>query len=1027
MAQTDRAALVALYVVTNGTSWKNDENWRTESSLSLWHGVKVNDQGRVVDLSLGYNNLRGPIPPEIGDLVAMTGLYLKGNTLIGEIPASLGRLGNLSWLSLAENNLTGSIPKVLGTLSKMKSLDLVSNQLTGKTHLFAHCPIPPELGKLSQMVMINLWGNQLSGPIPPQLGDMSALTSLALDGNDLTGPIPPQLGRLAALERLSLSGNRLTGPIPKELGDLSRLKVLSLSKNSLTGPIPEELGALSKLKELSVGDNVLTGAIPLDVTKMKNLTTFEVGGNIGVSLPQGAQYPRTEFYKWMHREDLGGDLASAPAYRNVVPELEGSSTPFPTKEHQGVLLEAPVSSEGPDCLEFGDYADVLVERMTDPAAWPVGVGVYAQWGAGKSSLLQQIIDKLKSAPTPSPEWWFIRWLWTTTGGSVVYALWAGLTSAVSCRCCRSPARDDRVNDVEDGLGSTSAVKPARVTSVVASFDAWLFADSKVLWAVLISEIFCQVEEHPCFGKGAVRATRVRHAVTSSTCSDWCLVIFTAVVVAGVVAAAKLAAEQIANMQEVLEQVVATAGLTAVPISLLLWIFKVLPVVFKGQGELIVEEAQAMGDESVGTAHLGFMADVRDELGVLLGMLEQKSTKEDRYMLVVSIDNLDRCPHRQIVKVLEAVHLLLEKDNVNVAVMLALDPRVIIAAIEQDMGEGIRREVSGAEYLDKIIHWPFCIPSGTEAERLSLLRSWLKNQGNDKSQSETRRADSNVRVVEVNPDQPGEEKLSQGDHHASPNRESIESSEKAQINKSSEQRSGGTDAESDEKENNDAGTSTMVGASCASDGGGRAPVASAGAAAPPLQSQMSNYGVQTDEEVHELENMIKAIAPTPRKAKRVYNMYSIQRALARRRADNNNGFKFTRDRARKLLRWTILSEFWPFHTACLVAVAKKSKDTGTLANLYETKGAKFLSDMLTDKRSSDGDPASITDANTSFRAEARRLMGFEESDEAFVRVLGFAPDLLVEDFDEDKLMLLRHSFNLNPAMVARVVAWDRARW
>lgn len=75
---------------------------------------------------------------------------------------------------------------------------------------------------------------------------------------------------------------------------------------------------------------------------------------------------------------------------------------------------------------------------------------------------------------------------------MVYALWAGLTSAVSCRCCRSPARDDRINDVEDGLGSTSADKPARVTSVVASFDAWLFADSKVLWAVLVSEIFHQV-------------------------------------------------------------------------------------------------------------------------------------------------------------------------------------------------------------------------------------------------------------------------------------------------------------------------------------------------------------------------------------------------------------------------------------------------------------------------------------------------------------------------------------------------------
>lgn len=63
----------------------------------------------------------------------------------------------------------------------------------------------------------------------------------------------------------------------------------------------------------------------------------------------------------------------------------GSWRAFPQKYPQGVLLEAPVSAGTPDCLEFGDYADVLVERMTDPAAWPVGVGVYAQWGAGKVS------------------------------------------------------------------------------------------------------------------------------------------------------------------------------------------------------------------------------------------------------------------------------------------------------------------------------------------------------------------------------------------------------------------------------------------------------------------------------------------------------------------------------------------------------------------------------------------------------------------------------------------------------------------
>lgn len=44
--------------------------------------------------------------------------------------------------------------------------------------------------------------------------------------------------------------------------------------------------------------------------------------------------------------------------------------------------------------------------------------------------------------------------------------------------------------------------------------------------------------------------------------------------------------------------------------------------------------------------------------VLLDMMKAKGT-----LLVVSIDNLDRCPHREIVKVLEAVHLLLEQDQV----------------------------------------------------------------------------------------------------------------------------------------------------------------------------------------------------------------------------------------------------------------------------------------------------------------------------------------------------------------------------
>lgn len=59
MAQTDRDALLALYNATDGANWENSTNWNTDAVLSDWYGVEVNDQGRVVSLSLYVNNLQG--------------------------------------------------------------------------------------------------------------------------------------------------------------------------------------------------------------------------------------------------------------------------------------------------------------------------------------------------------------------------------------------------------------------------------------------------------------------------------------------------------------------------------------------------------------------------------------------------------------------------------------------------------------------------------------------------------------------------------------------------------------------------------------------------------------------------------------------------------------------------------------------------------------------------------------------------------------------------------------------------------
>lgn len=59
MGSTDRDALNNLYEATGGAGWVTKTNWGSSAPLSQWHGVAVNDQGRVVKLVLDSNSLEG--------------------------------------------------------------------------------------------------------------------------------------------------------------------------------------------------------------------------------------------------------------------------------------------------------------------------------------------------------------------------------------------------------------------------------------------------------------------------------------------------------------------------------------------------------------------------------------------------------------------------------------------------------------------------------------------------------------------------------------------------------------------------------------------------------------------------------------------------------------------------------------------------------------------------------------------------------------------------------------------------------
>lgn len=323
---TDREILSILYEAMDGDDWDRRDNWLSDRPLGTWSGVRTDSEGEIVALWLGANNVRGrippelgqlsslrvldfarnwltgSIPPELGDLEQLQRLHLNSNLLTGPIPPELGGLASSRELYLHDNRLEGLIPGELGNLSFLQDLRLSTNRLTG--------PIPPEFGNLSDLWIMWLDDNELDGPSPPEFGGLSSVASLYLGSNRLSGEIPPELGSLGSLQNLGLDDNQLTGPIPRALGGLQYMSgELNLRFNKLSGPIPPALGSLGALSTLRLGYNHLEGPVPRELGNMSGLQWLDLSFNAGLTGPLPSSL---RGLPWLSRFETAGTALCLP-------------------------------------------------------------------------------------------------------------------------------------------------------------------------------------------------------------------------------------------------------------------------------------------------------------------------------------------------------------------------------------------------------------------------------------------------------------------------------------------------------------------------------------------------------------------------------------------------------------------------------------------------------------------------------------------------------------------------------------------
>ena len=377
-----------------------------------------------------------------------------------------------------------------------------------------------------------------------------------------------------------------------------------------------------------------------------------------------------------------------------------------------------------DRLNVGRYAAALSRLVLLPETKPLTIGIHGPWGSGKSSFMELIRQELvkqaveKDAPALSK-----------VLDDVERQLQAKEHELLTAKPEQQAALDTERGALDDErerrLIELEAAIHRRVIPVL--FNAWRYENATQIWAGLSAAISSRLESAvPLWVR--VR-TRAAYALRLRGAEFW--LGFVAPVVATLVIGALLfmtglglGAEVSGKLPDWLDWLSAVLPLTpaVVTIAFVAWRFYRLA---RPLGERVAGYVSPLNYRE----QLGFQHQVLDDLQFIRTAVSRwfhpgragASARARAPLIVVFIDDLDRCSQDHIMEVLQAINLILGASDF--FVFLGIDTEMIYRAIADHYHletDSPQAEIFPANYVRKIIQLSFHLPDASPEGRFNFV-------------------------------------------------------------------------------------------------------------------------------------------------------------------------------------------------------------------------------------------------------------------------------------------------------------------